>query len=154
MLIYELDQITLEVLEAFQRLIPQLTEYSPPPTPQALAKMAKSPATIIFLARYPDGAGEIVGTATLATFQSPTGLHGWIEDVVVDREMRHMGIGRALTTACLERARTIGLREVHLSSNPMRWAANNLYQSMGFIRRETNVYRYPLTKGDQGLGAV
>jgi ribosomal protein S18 acetylase RimI-like enzyme len=55
-----------------------------------------------------------------------------------------MGIGKALTEACLEKAREIGLREVNLTSNPTREAANNLYQSMGFIQRETNVYRYPL----------
>lgn len=146
--IFELGKVSLEVLDAFQRLIPQLTKYSSPPTPEDLIKMIESPHTTIFLARYPDRGGDIVGTATLATFQTPTGIHGWIEDVVVGQEFRQKGIGKALTEACIQKAREMGLREVNLSSNPGRAAANKLYQSMGFIRRETNVYRYPLSKGD------
>jgi len=148
MIVYELEKVTLEVLEAFQRLIPQLTKYSPPPTPEALMRMVDSPNTMIFIGRYPDNDGEIVGTAALATFETPTGVHAWIEDVVVDRNMRHMGIGKALTEACVTKAREIGLREINLSSNPGREAANRLYQSMGFFRRITNVYRYPLNGGD------
>jgi ribosomal protein S18 acetylase RimI-like enzyme len=148
MIVYELEKVTLEVLEAFQRLIPQLTKYSPPPTPEALIRMADSPNTMIFIARYPEVDGEIVGTAALAIFETPTGVHAWIEDVVVDRNMRHMGIGKALTDACIAKAREVGLREINLSSNPGRDAANRLYQSMGFVRRITNVYRYPLNEGD------
>jgi ribosomal protein S18 acetylase RimI-like enzyme len=106
--------------------------------------MVESRNTIIFLARDPDPVGQIVGTATLATSQTPTGIRGWIEDVVVDRGFRKKGIGKALTEACLGKARAMGLREVNLTSNPSRIAANKLYQSMGFIQRETNVYRYPL----------
>jgi GNAT superfamily N-acetyltransferase len=142
--IFELGKVSIEVLDAFQRLIPQLTKYSSPPTPEDLIKMIEARQTIIFLARYPDPGGDIVGTATLATFQTPTGIHGWIEDVVVDQDYRHKGVGKALNEACLKKAREIGLREVNLTSNSRREAANNLYQSMGFIQRETNVYRYSL----------
>lgn len=145
MIIIELEKVTLEVLDAFVRLMPQLTDHSPPPTPEALNKMVESVDTHIFIAKYPDRTGEIIGTATLATFQSPTGVHGWIEDVVVDQGFRHKGIGKALTEACLEKAREIGLKEVNLTSNPSREAANKLYQSMGFFQRETNIYRYPLS---------
>jgi ribosomal protein S18 acetylase RimI-like enzyme len=144
MIIYELEKVTLEVLDAFVRLMPQLTVHSQPPTPEALRKMVESADTHIYLAKFPDSNGDIIGTATLAIFQSPTGIHGWIEDVVVDQDYRHKGIGKALTEACLKKAREIGLREVNLTSNPTREAANNLYQSMGFIQRETNVYRYSL----------
>ena len=144
MIIYALENVSLEDLEAFVRLMPQLTDQCPPPTPEALNKMIESADTHIFLARYPDLHGQIVGTATLATFQSPTGVHGWIEDVVVDQGFRHKGIGKALTETCIQKARVIGLREVNLTSNPSRQAANKLYQSMGFIQRNTNVYRYPL----------
>lgn len=144
MIIFELQDITVEIVEALQRLIPQLTQFSPPPLPEAITRMVASPATIIFIARYPDEAGKIVGTATLGTFETPTGTHGWIEDVVVDRTFRHKGIGRALTEACIAKAQEMGLREVNLTSNPGREAANQLYQSMGFILRLTNVYRLPL----------
>lgn len=144
--IYEMDRVTEEIYQAFQRLIPQLTVFSQPPTWEDLADMVTSPATTLFLARHQRFENEIIGAATLGTFRSHTGLHGWIEDVVVDERARRLGIGKALTEACLEKARRIGLREVHLTSRPDRVAANQLYQSMGFIQRETNVYQYLIEK--------
>jgi ribosomal protein S18 acetylase RimI-like enzyme len=33
---------------------------------------------------------------------------------------------------------------VDLTSRPSREAANRLYQRLGFVQRETNVYRYTL----------
>ncbi len=136
--------VTDEIVAAFARLIPQLTQYSPPPDRADLAAMADSDSVYVFLARLPNQHGEIIGSATLATFRSPTGLHGWIEDVIVDRGARRQGVGKALTEACLEQARTLGLCDVNLTSRSTRSAANQLYQAMGFIRRETNLYCYPL----------
>lgn len=144
MIIVEMTQTSDEIQAAFERLIPQLTQHSPPPSKEMLAHMAASDGVFVFLARQGDAKGRILGSATLGTFITPTGLHGWIEDVVVDREARRQGIGVALTEACLEKARELGLREVNLTSRPSREAANQLYQGMGFVKRETNVYRFPL----------
>jgi ribosomal protein S18 acetylase RimI-like enzyme len=137
-----MSHVTDEIVAAFERLMPQLTPHSPPPSRADLLEMAGSGSTFVFLAR--GGDRRILGSATLATFRSPTGLHGWIEDVVVDREARRQGIGKALTEACLDHAREMGLGEVNLTSRSSRCYANQLYQAMGFIRRETNLYRYPL----------
>ena len=145
MFIFEPIAVSLEIQKAFECLMPQLTKFSPPPSLPDLQVMIRSDSVSLFIARYPDREGPIVGTATLGTFQSPTGKHGWIEDVVVDKDYRHKGIGKALTEACLEKARELGLKEVNLTSNPSRVAANGLYQSMGFIQRETNIYRFPLS---------
>jgi len=139
-----MDQVNDAVVAAFERLIPQLTHYCPPPTREELVEMAESDLVHVFLAQMPDQAGKIAGSATLGTFRTPTGLHGWIEDVVVDQDFRRQGIGKALTEACLEKAREIGLHEVNLTSRSARCAANQLYQAMGFVRRETNLYRYKL----------
>lgn len=144
MKIFEMTNVTDEIISAFERLIPQLTQHSPPPSSEALARMAVSDEVFVFLVREGDGQGRFLGSATLGTFITPTGVHGWIEDVVVDWEARRRGVGKALTEACLEKARQLGLREVNLTSRPSRVAANQLYQGMGFIKRETNVYRYPL----------
>ncbi len=144
MIIVEMTQVSEEIQAAFTRLIPQLTQYSPPPTRDILAQMAVLDGVFVFLAREDDAGGCILGSATLGTFMTPTGVHGWIEDVVVDRDARRRGIGRALTQACLDKARELGLREVNLTSRPARQAANQLYQEMGFEKRDTNVYRYPL----------
>jgi len=142
MIIFEMNAVTDEIDLAFQRLIPQLTESTPPPSRQLLEVMAASSDIFVFIARQPGDGGVIVGSATLGTFVTPTGVHGWIEDVVVDQSARRQGLGRLLTAACLEKARELGLREVNLTSRPSRKAANQLYQSMGFVQRETNVYRY------------
>ncbi len=142
--IIEMNEVTDEIVSAFQRLIPQLTTHSTPPDREALIQMAVSPDTAIFLAWEPDKNGEVIGSATLAIATSPTGAHGWIEDVVVDQAARGQGVGRMLSQALLDKARALGLKQVYLTSRPGRMAANQLYQSMGFVRRETNVYRYDL----------
>ena len=42
----------------------------------------------------------------------------------------------------LRLAEQAGATTVDLTSRPSREAANRLYQRLGFIERETNVYRY------------
>nr|WP_322805439.1 GNAT family N-acetyltransferase [Thermanaerothrix sp.] len=134
--------VTDDMVEAFARLIPQLSSSSLPPTRQELEEMVNSDASILFLARDEDG--QIVGTLTLVVFRIPTGRRAWIEDVVVDEAARGRGIGEALTRAALEHAARLGVKTVDLTSRPSREAANRLYQKIGFVRRETNLYRYTL----------
>lgn len=140
--IERITQVTDELIGAFERLMPQLTPYAPPPDRAVLEAIVAGDANSLFVARDPQGI--IIGSATLGTFTSPTGTHAWIEDVIVDESWRGQGIGEALTRVCLDRAAELGLKEVNLTSRPAREAANRLYQRMGFQRRETNLYRYPL----------
>jgi hypothetical protein len=44
----------------------------------------------------------------------------------------------------IDRARELGCKTVELTSRPSREDANRLYQHLGFVPRETNVYRYDL----------
>jgi ribosomal protein S18 acetylase RimI-like enzyme len=81
---------------------------------------------------------------TLVVFRIPTGVRAWIEDVVVDESARGHGVGEALNRAALDGARRKGAKTVDLTSRPSRAAANRLYQRLGFVARETNVYRYEL----------
>jgi ribosomal protein S18 acetylase RimI-like enzyme len=139
-------EVTDELMAGFERLIPQLSASNPPPTRAEVAEMVASPATVLFIARDPGRAGEIVGALTLALFRIPTGLRAWIEDVIVDADSRGKGIGEALCLAALAHARAAGATTVDLTSRPSREAANRLYQRIGFERRETNIYRYNLKK--------
>jgi len=66
----------------------------------------------------------------------------WIEDVVVDESARGRGVGEALTREAIRHASERGARTVDLTSRPSRAAANRLYQRVGFVERETRVYRY------------
>lgn len=47
---------------------------------------------------------------------------------------RGRGVGGALVTACLDRARDLGRRRVVLSTQPMMHAAHRLYERFGFVR--------------------
>ena len=130
-----------ELVEAFARLIPQLSKSSPPPSAEELAEMIGSPASDVLVARVD---GVVVGTLTLVVFRIPTGVRAWIEDVVVDDAARGHGVGEALNQFALDLARSKGAKTVDLTSRPSREAANRLYQRIGFQPRETNVYRYDL----------
>lgn len=130
---------TPELVDAFARLVPQLSTSSPSPGKEELAELVGAPGTSVLVAR--DGE-SIVGTLTLVVFRIPTGLRAWIEDVVVDAEARGRGVGEALTRKAVELANEAGARTVDLTSRPSREAANRLYRRLGFEPRETNVYRY------------
>ena len=139
----EATEASADVVAALQRLLPQLSASASPPTEQDVRAMVESPATALLVARLGPG-GAVVGSLTLATFRIPTGLRAWIEDVVVDSSVRGRGVGAALTDAAVQRARALGCRNVDLTSRPSREAANRLYQRLGFVARQTNVYRRDL----------
>jgi ribosomal protein S18 acetylase RimI-like enzyme len=141
----EVTDVTDEVVAAFERLIPQLSSSNPPPGRADLEAIASSDASMLLVAR--DGDGTILGSLTLVVFPIPTAVRAWIEDVVVDGDARGRGVGDALNRAALDRARALGARTVDLTSRPSREAANRLYQRLGFVRRDTNVYRRELEAG-------
>ena len=133
---------TPEVVDAFARLIPQLSSSSPPPSAEELQALIDHQACRLLLAR--NESGTILGSLTLVVFPIPTAIRAWIEDVVVDAEARGQGVGDALNQAALDLARADGAKTVELTSRPSREAANRLYQRIGFVTRDTNVYRYTL----------
>jgi len=128
-----------EILAACHRLIPQLSSSSRPITLAELTEIVDAEHTVFFAAR---SGTEIVGLLTLVVFRIPTAVRAWIEDVVVDESARGSGVGEALSRAALAEAARRGAKTVELTSRPSREAANRLYQRIGFVRRDTNVYRY------------
>jgi ribosomal protein S18 acetylase RimI-like enzyme len=132
---------TDELVQAMAVLIPQLSKSNPPPSATDLTAIISSEASVLFIARVD---GKIAGALTLATFRIPTGVRAWIEDVVVDSGARGHGVGEALNMAAIAEARSRGAITVELTSRPSREAANRLYQRIGFVQRETNIYRYTI----------
>jgi ribosomal protein S18 acetylase RimI-like enzyme len=137
--IFEAKEVTDELVELFQRLMPQLSPSKPAPTRAELQQIVDSPAVCLLIVRED---GRLVGSLSLAYFRVPTGIRGWIEDVIVDEQMRGRGIGEALTRFALQQAKALGIRTVDLTSRPAREAANRLYQRIGFQQRNSNLYRY------------
>ena len=136
------DNADAEIVEAYQKLTPQLSSSSPPPTKDELAAIIKSDSATVLVAE--DESGTILGSMTLVVFRIPTGVRAWIEDVVVDTEARGMGIGQALNEYAIQLAEQAGAKTIDLTSRPSRESANRLYQRLGFVARETNVYRYSI----------
>ena len=131
-----------ELYDAFQRLVPQLTNNNPPPLLNDLADLVRDASSTLMVAR--DDHGQIVGALTLTVYRVPTGIRSIIEDVIVDNSARGQGIGDALMKYAINLAREKGAQNISLTSNPMREAANRLYLRVGFKKRETNSYQMKL----------
>lgn len=136
-----LREITDEVQDAFARLLPQLSASATPLDRSALVRLVSCETNTVLLARNDD---QIVGTLTLVMFPIPSGLRARIEDVVVDEAARGQGVGATLSEEALRLAREAGARTVDLTSRPSRGTANRLYERLGFERRDSRVYRFPL----------
>jgi ribosomal protein S18 acetylase RimI-like enzyme len=145
--ITQATEMTEELYQACQRLVPQLTSNNLPPSRQELALMLSTGSSILYIAKYEGYGDEIIGLATLVLYRVPTGIRGYIEDLVVDEQARGRRIGEALIQACLDQAGQAGASQVMLTSNAGRAAANRLYQRMGFELRQTNVFRYGFKRG-------
>lgn len=141
-LVQECATVDDELVAVMASLIPQLSSSSPPPTREELEAIVASDATHLLVALEGSASGPILGSMTLVVFRIPTGVRAWIEDVVVDTAARGKGVGEALNRAALELAARRGAKTVDLTSRPSREAANRLYRRIGFVERETNVYRY------------
>ena len=130
------------LLDAINRLLPQLSASAPPLDAAALSALLAREATHLYTAA--DETGLLCGMATLCLCTSPTGTKAWVEDVVVDASCRGRGYGRALVEHVVAEARRLGAKTVYLTSRPERREANALYVRLGFERRGTNVYRIKL----------
>lgn len=144
-----ITDVTPDLVAAFENLIPQLSSSAKPMGKKQLKKFLSQPDVYLFAYRAVPaqeepipGMDKILGILTLVTFEIPTGIRAWIEDVVVDEEARGQGAGQALVEAALDKAAEVGAVSVDLTSRPSREAANRLYVRCGFERRETNIYRY------------
>ena len=107
-------------------------------TPEMVRQTVEAPGTHFFAVM--DGE-HIVGCASLCVFDSPTGTKASIEDVVVSSAFRGQHLGRQLMEHVIEYEKTLAPIGLQLTSRPERVAANALYQSLGFQKRNTNAYR-------------
>lgn len=143
--IVELDALTAEQEADVLKLMAEL-DPSVPATAEKVKRAVEAPGTHFFAAM--DGDGHIAGCASLCVFDSPTGRKASVEDVVVGSAFRGRGLGRALMECLIGFARTELVDvDLQLTSRPHRIAANELYRSLGFERRETNAYKLRIKGG-------
>jgi GNAT superfamily N-acetyltransferase len=93
-----------------------------------------------------DGDGTVLGYLQV-TYIPGLGRHGQeralIEAVRVRADRRGVGLGRALLTHAIDRARLRGCTLVQLTSNKQRARAHRLYASLGFIQSHDG-FKLPL----------
>ena len=136
------NDITVQDLKALQTLLEQLTSSVPDLDIQSLQKIMNS--SIILTVRDTSRNNLLIGTGTLVFVQKMTLTHGIIQEVVVDKSYRGKGLGRKIMERLLYEGKCAEATFIELTSKPNRKEAHYLYQSMGFEKRDTNVYRLHL----------
>ena len=138
--IYETTEKSRRVVTGVDRLLRQLAATLPPFDEERLGRIVAAPDAHLLLAETADG--RIVGMLSVALYDVPSGRKAWIEDVVVDAAARGAGVGERLVREALTLARREGAVKVLLTSNAARQAAHRLYERVGFVRYDTDVFRY------------
>lgn len=139
---YRIERIisgTPEYITPLNTLMKQLKPSIKEITLEDLVHMVSDKNTYIYVVK--DVQQNIVGTLTLIIFQSPGGRRGYIEELVVDEGQRGKGLGKKLLNEAIKQSQELGVDYIGLTSRPDRVAANHLYQTLGFQKRDTNVYR-------------
>lgn len=138
-----LSQLTTTDLAALQTLVRELSTTAPIPDRAYTEGLLADPGIEVFVARHQEG--QIVGCLVLSFAASLTGVRAHVDDVVVTAAHRGAGIGRALVNAAIDACGDQPeLRSLDLTSSAHRTGARRLYQSVGFVCRDSQVFRHPL----------
>ena len=129
-------------IKSINYLLALLTQNPDKITTTKLNEISKNSHILLAL----DKNNKIIGMATLALINIPTGKSGRIEDVVVDDKFRGQGIGTTLIKKLILKAKKLHLKKIDLTSNPKRVEANKLYLRLNFFKYETNIYRMKFEK--------
>ena len=135
--IIEVNEFKKEYFDAIQKFLGLLTSEPKSFTEANFKALLVSGSSHLFFLLDDN---NIAGMATVGIYKSPTGTKAWIEDVVMDEAYRGKGLGRMITQYAIDFAASQRADSLMLTSNPSRIAANNLYRTIGFEQKETNVY--------------
>ncbi|WFE85848.1 GNAT family N-acetyltransferase [Parabacteroides chongii] len=141
--IFEVKEFDPAYVGIINELLSQLISSPVPFTDTDLQTMIVSGSSHLFLISYED---EIAGMLTVGSYKTPTGQKHWIEDVVVDQRFRGKALGYKLVEHAIRYVESLGNSILMLTSSPARVAANQLYRSVGFEPKETNVYKMTFKK--------
>jgi GNAT superfamily N-acetyltransferase len=86
-----------------------------------------------------DAGGAVLGSVTFCPAGSPWRELARDEEaefrmLAVRPDAQRLGVGRALTEACVDRARELGFRALVLSTPSVAPAPHRLYEGIGFVR--------------------
>ena len=135
--------------ECSRLLVEQLAEHGVDASAEQLSRVlervvADGARGFILLARDDR---RIIGIAYVATILSAEhcGLVAWLEELYVTPSLRSCGIGTALITALLERAREMDIVAIDLEIDAGHSRAESLYRRFGFRRLDRSRWVRKLT---------
>jgi len=131
-----LTRSTPEVVEQINVLIPQLKSAWDPVSVASLERLIQSP-TRVYVARRE---GAVVGITLLVPHRHLPGLRFHVEDVVVDKPFRRLGIASKMLSAAMADAPEEVI-SFDLRSHAVRPGAHELYRGLGFKPSDTTVFR-------------
>lgn len=105
-----------------------------------VATRAARPGVVMLVAARAGGPllGGVTFCEDLKAYGAPTGTGipdaAGIRMLAIDAGARGLGLGRALTEACLSRSRALGREEVILHTTEVMPIARAMYERMGFTR--------------------
>jgi len=97
-----------------------------------LKALRRYPHAAVFVAERSDGA--IVGRLSVARDTHPASAHVADLGLMVAKDARRQGVGRALMEAAVDWARVAGIRKLELHVFPWNEPAIRLYEQFGFER--------------------
>lgn len=139
-IIEQLTSFSAQDADSIRRLTTTIGKNYKPLTDTDLTEICASPTTILLVAREKEKKA-LVGMITIAVYRIPYVKKAYIDDLVVDEEYRGLGIGSSLLNKAIMLAKAKEASYVDFTSRPRRDKSNKLYEKLGFIKRETNVYR-------------
>ncbi|EKE18668.1 MAG: Acetyltransferase [uncultured bacterium] len=84
---------------------------------------------------------KLIGFGSLIIHKVPTkGEVARIEDIIIAEGHQGKGLGRMLVLKLIEIAKEKKVGRINLTSNPMRVSAQKLYESVGFIKGNTDTF--------------
>lgn len=142
-IIEQLKTFSQGVTEAINHLLKQLNPQARILSDEDEKEIINDTSNRIFVVRESVG-NKIIGMLTLIIINAQFVKKGILEDIVVDENYRGKGIGAKLINEAISLARHEKVSYIDFTSNPEKVAANNLYQRLGFKKRDTNAYRIEL----------
>ena len=139
MTVSELASFNPRQADDLDRLISQLGEGCRA-RPERVRAAIESPDSHLYVVTETEGEGAIIACATLCICRTPELTIGLVEAVVASPRFRGQGLGKALMDRIIRDAKVLDVTTIRLTSHPSRVAANGLYQSLGFKRKDTNFY--------------
>jgi RimJ/RimL family protein N-acetyltransferase len=109
-----------------------------------LRAVRRHPHAAVFVAEGPEG---LIGRLSVARDPHPASDHVADLGLMVAKERRRQGVGRALMEAAEQWAREVGVRKLELHVFPYNTAAIALYETLGYEREGLRRAHYRRTGG-------